>query len=229
MKYEIKLRRTNIPEEELLIDVRRVANELNKNTVSIHEYEQEGCFDAQNIARRFRSWNKMLIKAKLEIGLVVNISDEELYRNLEEVWTKLGRQPARREMKAPVSKYSESPYLRRFGNWNNTLKAFIEYVNQDQNETADNGNQNNNDMIKVQFGKPIKRTRREISDRLRFRILLRDGFTCRKCGRSPLKSPGVELHVDHVVPWSKGGETTPENLETKCKKCNLGKGNAFNV
>ena len=73
------------------------------------------------------------------------------------------------------------------------------------------------------------KTKREISDRLRFRILMRDGFTCKKCGRSPMKEMGVELHIDHILPWSKGGETVQENLETKCKKCNLGKGNAFNA
>ncbi len=43
-----------------------------------------------------------------------------------------------------------------------------------------------------------------------------------------MKEMGVELHVDHIIPWSKGGETLPENLEVKCTRCNLGKGNAFN-
>ncbi len=47
------------------------------------------------------------------------------------------------------------------------------------------------------------------------------------CGASPLKSREVELHVDHIIPWSKGGETEEGNLEAKCSKCNLGKGNAF--
>jgi 5-methylcytosine-specific restriction endonuclease McrA len=40
---------------------------------------------------------------------------------------------------------------------------------------------------------------------------------------------GVELHVDHILPWSKDGETVEENLQTKCSKCNLGKGNAFDA
>ncbi len=36
---------------------------------------------------------------------------------------------------------------------------------------------------------------------------------------------GVELHVDHTVPWSKGGETVLGNLRTLCSDCNLGKSN----
>ena len=228
-KYELKLKRMNIPDEELLEDIKRVAKKINRNTVSSHVYEREGVFGIATIIRRFGSWNEMLKKANLEIGNVINISDNELFKNVEYVWTKLGRQPTFMEMKKPLSKYSTTPYIRRFGNWNNALKSFIEYINQDLEDVANTDNQNENYQIKEQTKKQIKRTQREISDRLRFRILLRDGFTCRKCGRSPLKTLGVELHVDHIIPWSKGGETIPDNLETKCKECNLGKGNAFDV
>lgn len=35
--------------------------------------------------------------------------------------------------------------------------------------------------------------------------------------------PWVELHVDHIMPWAKGGEIVLENLQTLCSKCNLGK------
>jgi 5-methylcytosine-specific restriction endonuclease McrA len=52
----------------------------------------------------------------------------------------------------------------------------------------------------------------------------RDRLTCPACGASPAKENGVELHVDHFVPWSRGGETTLENLQTLCSRCNLGKG-----
>ncbi|MFC2122013.1 HNH endonuclease [Bacteroidota bacterium] len=44
-----------------------------------------------------------------------------------------------------------------------------------------------------------------------------------------MKEIGIELHVDRILPWSKGRETVQANLETKCKRCNLGKGNAFNA
>lgn len=67
------------------------------------------------------------------------------------------------------------------------------------------------------------KTSRNISDRLRYLVLKRDNYTCRACGASPAKDIAVELHVDHIIPWSKGGETTLDNLQTLCSKCNLGK------
>lgn len=63
------------------------------------------------------------------------------------------------------------------------------------------------------------------SKRLRFQVLVRDKSTCRLCGASPTKDPSVTLHIDHIVPWSKGGKTTIDNLQTLCADCNLGKSN----
>ena len=75
--------------------------------------------------------------------------------------------------------------------------------------------------IRVHQGVP--RARDPLPSQLRFRILARDGFRCRYCGR-PGSTPGVVLHVDHVVPQAAGGTTTEDNLRTACEECNLGKG-----
>ena len=69
------------------------------------------------------------------------------------------------------------------------------------------------------------KTPRAISLSLRYQVLSKDNFKCVRCGRSPASDPSVELHIDHKLPFSKGGETIFENLETKCKECNLGKSN----
>ena len=34
-----------------------------------------------------------------------------------------------------------------------------------------------------------------------------------------------EMHGDHIIPWSKGGHTTPDNCQMLCIECNLKKGN----
>ena len=66
-----------------------------------------------------------------------------------------------------------------------------------------------------------KKRTRNISYRMRASVLLRDGATCRLCGATP--HDGAKLHVDHIVPWSKGEETTTDNLQILCEKCNIGK------
>lgn len=52
-------------------------------------------------------------------------------------------------------------------------------------------------------------------------ILARDNFTCQYCGATPVRQ---ELTLDHVLPRSRGGKSTWENVVTACKKCNGRKG-----
>lgn len=58
----------------------------------------------------------------------------------------------------------------------------------------------------------------------RFIILERDDFQCIYCGKSSIEDR-AELHVDHIVPKSKGGPDRSSNLVTTCKRCNLEKTN----
>jgi 5-methylcytosine-specific restriction endonuclease McrA len=53
-------------------------------------------------------------------------------------------------------------------------------------------------------------------------VLSRDHYTCQYCGATP---PRKYLTVDHVLPRSRGGKTTWENVATACEKCNGRKGN----
>ncbi len=56
----------------------------------------------------------------------------------------------------------------------------------------------------------------------RFNVFLRDRFSCQYCDVS---LPTERLTFDHVVPRSRGGRTTWENVITACECCNLRKGN----
>ena len=56
---------------------------------------------------------------------------------------------------------------------------------------------------------------------LRYEILKRDNFRCQICGSTA--QDGVKLHIDHIVPVSKGGHTTADNLQVLCDRCNFGK------
>ncbi len=52
-------------------------------------------------------------------------------------------------------------------------------------------------------------------------LMFRDAHTCQYCGKRP---PLRELNIDHVMPRSRGGADTWENLVTACRVCNLRKG-----
>ena len=56
---------------------------------------------------------------------------------------------------------------------------------------------------------------------LRRRIIERDGYYCVYCDED-LRD--AEIHMDHVIPESKGGPTSYDNLQVTCRKCNLAKG-----
>ena len=75
------------------------------------------------------------------------------------------------------------------------------------------------------LNEPVHKTKRDAGVSLRYKVLKRDNFKCQMCGDSPAKDPSTELHIDHIIPWSRGGETTIDNLQTLCSKCNLGKSN----
>ncbi|WP_142847796.1 HNH endonuclease [Telmatospirillum sp. J64-1] len=56
----------------------------------------------------------------------------------------------------------------------------------------------------------------------RFNLFLRDRFVCQYCGHP---FPVHDLTFDHVIPRSRGGQTTWENVVAACGPCNLVKAN----
>jgi 5-methylcytosine-specific restriction endonuclease McrA len=53
-------------------------------------------------------------------------------------------------------------------------------------------------------------------------VALRDNFTCQYCGATPGWSL---LTLDHIIPRSRGGLTTWDNVVAACRPCNMRKGN----
>lgn len=58
---------------------------------------------------------------------------------------------------------------------------------------------------------PVPRYRRDV-------VMARDGYHCQGCGTAE------NLSIDHIVPWSQGGNNTIENLQVLCRPCNSRKG-----
>ena len=199
---------------ELLADLRRVAELLATSGVSRPQYGKHGLYGATTFHSRFGSWNKALLAAGLSLVHEIDIPDERLFENLLTVWQHYGRQPRRNELAHEPSKISQGPYNRRFGSWTAALEAFVTYANGSGAELP---------AAQPDAETARRTTGRGPSLRLRWHVLQRDRFSCCACGASPALTLGVDLHVDHIVPWSKGGETVLENLQTLCSVCNLGK------
>lgn len=60
--------------------------------------------------------------------------------------------------------------------------------------------------------------RRKIPDRLRAFVFERDGYRCSECASTE------DLTLDHIHPWSLGGQDTADNLRILCRPCNSSKG-----
>lgn len=69
--------------------------------------------------------------------------------------------------------------------------------------------------LKITEGVKVKR--RLISEEIRNMVFSRDGNKCASCD-----TPEA-LEVDHIKPFSRGGNTALSNLQTLCKKCNNSK------
>ena len=61
---------------------------------------------------------------------------------------------------------------------------------------------------------------RHIPDTVRHHVIQRDSATCVYCGRRLYRSGDRPLEIDHVIPFSLGGESTVENLVCACRNCN---------
>lgn len=73
--------------------------------------------------------------------------------------------------------------------------------------------------------------RKRVPNDVRFRILRRDNFTCRYCGKRPpevaitAREKAAGLKLDHIVPVAAGGPLMGwDNFATACEECNAGKG-----
>ncbi len=221
MKFELNFRNNFGTDQELLEDIKRISEKLKQDKLTSREYDENGGqFSSGTVSRRFGGWNKALEKAGVGITVLSNISKDNLLQNLEEVWITLGRQPTSREMRQPLSNYSQRGYITTFGSWRKALVEFVEYINSASEPVEEH---NSNETVDSDSQEPTykHKTKRIPSERLKVQVLMRDGNKCRLCG---VIVTGDNIHFDHITPWSKGGETVLENLQVLCAPHNLAKG-----
>lgn len=77
-------------------------------------------------------------------------------------------------------------------------------------------------VIRLKTYQNINENKRKSSTKKRKKIYIRDRYRCSYCDK---KCKEQELTLDHVIPKSRGGADTHDNVVTSCISCNQLKGN----
>lgn len=211
--------KNRISTDELICDLKRTAGKLKRNKLTREEYDMHGRYNASTVSHRFITWNAALENAGLQINRIQNISDEELLINLGNVWKLLDRQPSRNFMQKPFSKYSGDVYENRFGTWSKAIRVYKQFKKTGEVPRYRKAG-NSAKRKKVKF-----KNARNVNIYMRLKVLELGRFRCSNCKRSPATHKNIKLEIDHIIPWSKGGETIIDNLQVLCRQCNLKKSN----
>lgn len=130
MRFELEPHHRDVPNEKLIDELRRVAGLLNRNSVTIEQFNEHAKFHNTTLSRRFGSWFKALEAAGLEKTRNLHLTNEQLLENLVAVWFKLGRQPKYQDLTKGNSSFSSGTYENRFGTWRKALEAFVTWANE---------------------------------------------------------------------------------------------------
>jgi len=129
-------------------------------------------------------------------------SNEAVLANVENVARMLGDDTLSRREYEKHGHYSYMIFIKRWGSWNKAIEAA--------------------GLRPLSGRRIIRRRSKSVGAVLRARVFMRDNFKCVWCNRSA-QTHDVVMHIDHILPFSRGGKTEFENLQTLCADCNLGK------
>ncbi len=211
-KFDINAKRHRLSDDELLSSVKKYAEKIGYRYFPSTEYDKwkEKIGHSATIVSRFGSWKKTLLLLGIEGGRE-HYNPEQLIKNLEIVWKQLGFPPGKRQIGKYGEKISESPYKQIWGSVHSACQFLAKYHE---------GKITKEELLK---GNASANIRHSVPLKIRWEVLKRDNYKCRKCGRSPSVDHKVRLEVDHKIPVAKNGQNDIENLWTLCWECNQGK------
>jgi len=236
MKFKFQRHRIDkLSKENMLGELEKASKIFNYTEFGWRDFNKVADISANPVKKEFGSWKKALecLRAHLKsknLDLSPRkcppnriYSDKELFDEMERIWKEFGHRPSRIEWNTAKPKISYQCYKNRFDGWINACLKFIEYKMGKVVIINDKHRQYKYSKKTTDKSKPEKR--RDVPLKLRLEVLKRDKFRCVFCGRSPATHTGVILNIDHKIPFSKGGKTEIDNLQTLCSECNIGKSN----
>jgi hypothetical protein len=225
----------DLGDEDLLAELRRLAQALDHNDLSLDDINCHSIVGESIFRRRFGTTRAAIERAGLTVRAQARrYTTDECFENLYDVWKHYGRRPHFSEINRPPSKVGGEAYIGRFGTWMKAQEIFLERMSAQPDRvpsptppavSSECGPADG--LIGLMNGNCVEK--REIPLGLRFRVLSRDRFKCVLCGDHPAKNPDCDLHVDHIIPRSRGGRAEFSNLRTLCAPCNIGRGNRYDA
>ena len=207
-KFDINAKRIRLTDNEVLSSVKKYAEKVNFRYFPSTEYDtwKEKKGHSSTIIQRFGSWKKVLLLLGIEGGRE-HYTPEQLVENLENIWKHLGFPPGKRHIGKYGQKISESPYKQIWGSVRAACQFLAKYHE---------GKITKEELLR---GKISSNRRHSIPLKIRWQVLKRDNYTCKKCGRSPSLDHKVRLEVDHKNPVSKGGQDDMGLLRNELISC----------
>ena len=232
-------------DEEILDELEKVAKHFSYNHFCRKDFDKIADIHSATVERRYGgSWTTAMqaLKERLERKNIIlpssrrrNIPEQTMFDEMERIWVSLGHRPSRSEWTDTKPKISYDSIYRHFGGWTAACLKFIEFKSGEAITANDEAILNKNSKV-VSTGRVHDKgarknivTARAIPLNIRVKVLSRDNFRCVFCGKSPATDVGVKLHVDHIVPFSKGGTNSLDNLQSLCEQYNLGKSNSLDL
>ena len=246
---DYKFQRTRIDKisrDKILLELEKAARAFNYSEFGKRDFNKVASISSSTVKREFDTWRKALQALRDYLkGKNLNLnarkipynqvySDKQLFEEMERIWTKLKHRPSRIEWESSEPHISYRTYSRRFKGWSKACLKFIEYKMGRTIATED-------ELVSVELQEKLQQStqkelvtdkpsnKRTIPLSLRLKVLNRDNFRCVFCGRSPATDIGIQLQIDHIIPFSKGGKSSLDNLQTLCQECNLGKSNKKDI
>lgn len=213
MEFVYKNPNSQFTNLEIIEDVIKVKKKIGKDKLTFQEYRNNGGICGRKaIFNHFGSWNNLLDGLGIEKNREnLHLSKEDIFKIIKNLWMDKGSQPTLREFE--TTHHTKKIIASNFGTWTKCLQQFVDWAN------------SNGELLTSSTNFIKHKTSREPNDKLKLEVFKKYGFRCAICGKSRENYPDLELHIDHIIPYSKGGETVLENLQVLCKSCNMGKGN----
>lgn len=202
---EININMNHYSEYQNYLKVQYFDYEIDENIISLKEFKEIEDIECKKLIIYFYPQIKYIISN----SYFHYFSFDFLLETIQEIE---GGDELKEYIDKNNKKYKEE-YLK------NKKQEELEAVNYEKNlKLKDNKKDKKKDSKKYK--------RKAIPAGLRYEVLHRDKYRCVVCGRN-VKDDGVKLHVDHIVPVSRGGTNDINNLRTLCEDCNLGRSNKY--